>query len=60
MKKPKLTYFIAEQCLPNVCEFSASRHFFKINVAQSVADLVLYSQKTRNVAIFYQIWQTKI
>ena len=47
---------ISEQGLPSVCEFSAFRHFFKTNVAQSVAELVLYTQKTRNVVIFYQIW----
>ena len=46
----------AIQGLPSVCEFSAFRHFFKANVAQSVAELVLYSQKTRNVVIFYQFW----
>ena len=28
-----------------MCKFSAFRHFFKTNVAQSVAKLVLYSQK---------------
>ena len=27
-------------------EFSASRHFFKTNVTQSVAELILNSQKT--------------
>ena len=27
--------------------FSVSRHFFKTNVAQSVAELILYSQKTQ-------------
>ena len=27
-------------------EFSASRHFFKTNVTQSVAEFILYSQKT--------------
>ena len=42
------------QGLPSVCEFLAFRHFFKANVGQSVAELVLYSQKTRNVVIFYQ------
>ena len=26
-------------------EFSASRHFFKTNMTQSVAELILYSQK---------------
>ena len=44
------------QGFPSVCEFSAFRHFFKTNVAQNVAELVLYSQKTRNEVIFYQIW----
>ena len=39
-----------------MCEFSASGHFFKTNVVQSVAELILYSQKTQNVVIFYQIW----
>ena len=39
---------------PRMCEFSAFRHFFKTNVAQSVAELILYSQKTRNVVIFYK------
>ena len=34
--------------------------FFKTNVAQSFAELVLYIQKTRNLVIFYQIWWTKI
>ena len=33
-------------------EFSASRHFFKTNVTQSVAELILYSQKTRNCGHF--------
>ena len=28
------------QGLPSVCEFSAFRHFFKPNVAQSVAELI--------------------
>ena len=37
-------------------DFSAFRYFLKTNVAQSVAELVLYTQKTRNVVIFYQIW----
>ena len=32
--------------------------FFKTNVAQSVAELVLYNKKTRNVVISYQIWLT--
>ena len=42
--------------VPSVHEFSASRHFFKTNVAQSVDELILYSQKTQNVAILYEIW----
>ena len=33
-------------------EFSASRHFFKTNVTQSVAEFILYSQKTRNCGHF--------
>ena len=33
-------------------EFSASRHFFKTNVTESVAELILYSQKTRNCGHF--------
>ena len=33
-------------------EFSASRHFFKTNVTQSVAELILYSQKTQNCGHF--------
>ena len=33
-------------------EFSASRHFFKTNVTQSVAKLILYSQKTQNCGQF--------
>ena len=34
--------------------------FFKSYVAQIVSELLLYNQKTRNVAIFYQIWWTKV
>ena len=49
-------YYSTHQGLPSVCEFSAFRHFFKTSVAQSVAELVLSSQKTQNVVIFYQIW----
>ena len=46
-----------KQGLLRVCELSAFRDFFKnTNVAQSVAELVLYSQKARNVVISYQIW----
>ena len=44
------------QGVPSMREFSGSRHFFKTNVAQRAAELVLYSQKTRNVVTFYQIW----
>ena len=36
-------------------EFSASRHFFKTNVTQSVAELILYSQKTRDFGHFLSI-----
>ena len=50
----------AAQGSPSMCEFSAFRHFFKTNVAQSVAELILYSQKTRNMDIFNKIWGTKI
>ena len=32
--------------------FSVSRHFFKTNVTQSVAELILYSQKTQNCGHF--------
>ena len=35
-----------------MCEFSASRHFFKTNVTQSVAELILYSKKTQNCGHF--------
>ena len=44
----------------SMCEFSAFRHFFKTNVAQSVAELILYSQKAQYVVIFYKIQRTKI
>ena len=30
-------------------KFSAFRHFFKTNVTQSVAEFILYSQKTQNL-----------
>ena len=33
-------------------EFSASRHFFKTNVTQSVAELILYSQKNTKLWSF--------
>ena len=33
---------------------------FKTKVPQNVAELILDSQKTRNVVIFYKIWGTKI
>ena len=49
VKKPKN---LSKQGDPSGCEFSASRHFFKTNVAQSVAELVLCSQKTRNCCHF--------
>ena len=39
-----------------MCVFSVSRHFFKTNVTQSIAELILYSQKHEIVAIFYRIW----
>ena len=29
-------------------------------MAQSVDELIIYSQKTQNVAILYEIWWTKI
>ena len=32
--------------------FSVSRHFFKTNVTESVAELILYSQKTQNCGHF--------
>ena len=44
---------MSRQGLPSVCEFSAFRHFFITNVAQSVAELVLYSQK-------HEIWSFSI
>ena len=37
---------------PSVCEFSVSRYFFKTNVIQSFAELILYSQKTQNCGQF--------
>ena len=49
-------YFEQGLPMPSVCEFSAFRHYFKTNVAQSVAKLVLYCQKIGNLVIFYQIW----
>ena len=52
-------YYSTHQGLPSVCEFSAFRHFFKTKVAQSVAELVLYCQTTRNVITSCQIWRTK-
>ena len=42
----------SRQGVPNVREFSASRHFFKTNVTQSVAEFKLYSQKTQNCGHF--------
>ena len=40
------------QGVPSVREFSASRHFFKTNVAQSIAELILYSQKNSKLWSF--------
>ena len=44
--------FIRKQRIYRVRKFSASRHFFKTNVTQSVAEFILYSQKTRNCGHF--------
>ena len=50
-------YFTNEyKCLSQTAsvmrKFSASRHFFKTNVTQSVDEFILYSQKTRNCGHF--------
>ena len=45
----KLPYF---QTTSVMREFSASWHFFKTNMTQSVAEFILYSQKTRNCGYF--------
>ena len=55
-----ICFLYSSQGLPSVCEFSAFRHFFKTNVAQSVAELIIYLQKTQNTVIFYKILGTKI
>ena len=39
-----------------MCELSAFRYFFKTNVAQSVAELILYSQKT----VKHKMWSFSI
>ena len=43
---------VQSQGLPSECEFSAFRHFFKTSMAQSVAELVLYSQKNTKCGHF--------
>ena len=54
--KESTRIFLVNKCV-NAQLFSI---FFKTNGARSVAELVLYSQKTQNVVIFYQIWRIKI
>ena len=45
--------YMAHQTASIVREFSASRHFFKTNVTQSVAEFILYRKKKRNCGNFF-------